>query len=185
MGKELNELLENIDRIIREYDGDYLLNNHARYMAYDIKDMLKEQLKVETPELTQDQVDEYLRDRCMTAIGIERLVEPRPYKQTGVLKGRPLRYGVGDKVILLDDLYNQEEYGEYPFNQKTMTKLQRGLHKIIRVEESTNSYRVYDGKDDWGITDKMVDHDKTALLNRETRTSVTLKGIKVTIEEVK
>lgn len=168
----------------REAVGPVSFNDHSRGLnsAYDNIESLLNQL--EAPGLTQDQVDEYLRKRGMAAIGLDRLLGIQPYKREEVLEEQPLKYGAGDKVILLDDLDNEEVYGRYPFNQKTMTKLQRGLHKIIRVEESTNSYRVYDGKDDWGITDKMIDHDKTMLLNNETNLPDSIKGYKITIEEI-
>ena len=75
-----------------------------------------------------------------------------------------LKYKVGDLIILRNDLEDYETYDGFSYNP-SMSYLKNAYSQIDDMGYSVEAYYV----DDWGITDKMIDHDKSLYLNSFTK----------------
>ena len=75
-----------------------------------------------------------------------------------------LKYKVGDLVILRDDLEDYEIYDGFSYNPK-MDYLRNAYSRIDNIGCLSEVYYV----DDWGVTNEMIDHDKSLYLNSFTK----------------
>ena len=74
-----------------------------------------------------------------------------------------MRYKVGDKVVIRDDLKSGRNYG-YLYCNTHMVKLRGRTEQIKRVT-TNESYLLEGDFDSWFFTDEMIDHEATAKLN--------------------
>ena len=73
-----------------------------------------------------------------------------------------MKYKVGDKVWLRDDLKVDECYGSRYWNNTMLT------NKIVTIEDCIDTIHLYYVKEGLcGYTDEMIDHEKTTELNRQ------------------
>ena len=75
-----------------------------------------------------------------------------------------LKYEVGDLIILRDDLEEDEMYGDFSYSP-SMGYLQNTYSRISDITYDSSAYYA----DDWGITDEMIDHDRSLYLNSFTK----------------
>ena len=75
-----------------------------------------------------------------------------------------LKYEVGDLIILRDDLEDYEIYDGFSYNPK-MGYLRNAYSRIDNIGCLSEAYYV----DDWGVTNEMIDHDKSLYLNSFTK----------------
>ena len=75
-----------------------------------------------------------------------------------------LKYKVGDLIILRDDLESYRRYEEVTYLPE-MDFLRNVYNRIDGINCIASAYHI----DGWGITDEMIDHDKSLYLNSFTK----------------
>lgn len=78
-----------------------------------------------------------------------------------------MRYKVGDEVVLRDDIKVGNSYGDVYVSEELQSAIGGSMEILEKGSSFPKRYYVANGNSFSSISDTMIDHEKTATLNRE------------------